>query len=141
MNARRRRYLLFFLGITGITAGVVVSLAAFRYEFVLREVVQSPPSSGHFAVYADFPPAEQRLIRGAIDGKRYVFEGQARLPKTPTIPYTGQLTVRYDGQSYLFNRRMFFAAGTRPGVATIALVVAGLLSVAIAVRRDMRAKH
>ncbi|MGN8213378.1 MULTISPECIES: hypothetical protein [Halococcus] len=141
MNSRGRRHLLFFAGIVALTTAVVVGLAAFRYEFVLREVVASPPPSGHFAVYADFPPAEQRLIEGAIDGNRYVFQGQAKLPKTPTIPYTGQLTVRYDGQSYLFNRRMFFAAGTRAGVATIALVVGGLLSVAIAVRRDMRVRR
>lgn len=141
MDARRRRYLLFYIGIAFLTGAVVLGIAALRYEFLLRTTAESAPMQSHFASYGAFSAAEQRMIQGAIDGQRYVFAARGKLPSVPRIPYVGQLTVRYDGRFYTFKRGLFFDIRTRASVAAIGSTVVGVVSVGTAVRRDIRAKH
>ncbi len=141
MNARQRRYLLFYIGIALLTGAIILGIAGLRYEFLLRATAESPPSQGNFAAYGAFSAAEQHMIQGAIDGQRYVFAARGSLPSVSSIPYTGQLTVRCNGVFYTFKRGLFFDIRTWMGAAAVVLTVVGVASVGTAVRRDMQARH
>ena len=139
MNARTARYLLFFVGIGLLLAALPVGLAGINYEFELRATHDEAPlnGGGSFANYESLEPRGQRMVRGAIDGRRYVVDRQGKLPRNGI----GKLTVEYRSRYYTLSRRPFLNLNTWPGRAAVGLALLGLSSTAVAVRRDVRARR
>jgi len=140
MESRTTRYLLFFGGILALTVAAVALPAGISYEFELRAAYADAPSGddgGTFVDYEALVPAERRMVRAAIDGRRYVLDRQGKLPRNGI----GELTVEYRERYYTFSRRPFLDANTWPGRGAIGLAIVGLSGTAVAIQRDMRARR
>ena len=130
---KRIHYGLFMLGVGLLCAGIVLFIPALQYEFT-QGTSDSIPEP-RVIKYELLTPQEQRVVDGALDGKTYRLETSGPLPGSAPVlePETMQVSKR--GTTHLFTSRAVFPAKEPKGMATIALVVGGLLVMVEAVRR------
>jgi hypothetical protein len=136
----RRKWLhygLSALGLFAFVGGVVLGVVALEYEFA-HEQAASGSSVGNEQVYdyGTLTEAEQRAVDDAIDGERQVFEDSTPLPggTTPTLG-AKEVTVKKGGTYHAFTARPVFPTTDPAGLATIALVLGGLLAMTDLIRR------
>jgi hypothetical protein len=135
-QARRKRlhYGLFFLGAFMLAAAVVLAVPTMQYQFEQGTVGDTSGGPGY--EYEYLTPQEQRVVDGALDGETYTFETSQPLPGAPGFAFEpSQVKVTKQGATHTFTYRVVFPAGSPKGMATIALIVGGLLTVVEAVRR------
>lgn len=126
---------LFVLGVFMLVAGVVLSVSALQYEF---KQSSSGNDDGQAPVYEYWmlTAQEQHVVDGALNGKTYVFDTRKPLPGESTLglqPTT--MTVNMWEGYRTFTYRIVFPARAPKGLASIALIVGGLLAMVEAVRR------
>ncbi|WP_440007435.1 ABC transporter ATP-binding protein [Halomicrococcus sp. SG-WS-1] len=130
-------YGVFFLGVFMVFGGIVAGFGALQYEFALDSTTENPEVGGRPVYeYGNLPPQEQRVVDGAIDGKRYAFESNTPIPG---VGQSGlrpkQVVVRKGDATYVFTHEIGFAETEPAGAAAVALVLVGFVAVAEAIRR------
>lgn len=131
-------YGLVFLGAFLVFGGIAVGLGALHYEFVLVSAAETPPESADFVYdYGELPADEQRVVDGAIEGERYVFDRTGPVPGAEKSTLRAQeMTVRKGETYYVFTHEIIFVSTEPMGLAAFALVLTGLFSVGEAIRSE-----
>lgn len=130
-------YGLFFLGVFLLIGSLVVGIGALKYEFVYVSSMENPTDWNRpLYNYEELPATEQRIVDGAINGNRYVFDRQGPIPggKMSSLG-TQELMVAKEGTYHIFTHQITFVPTETAGLAAIALAFAGLISVIEAIRR------
>jgi hypothetical protein len=135
-RARRKwiHYGLFFLGVFILVAGIVLFFPALQYEF--EQGTSGGDAGSRVYEYEMLTPQEQRIVDGALNGKTYMLETSKPLPGASTPGFEPRnVRVNKQGTTYTFTYRAVFPETAPKGMATITLVVGGLLAMGEAVRR------
>lgn len=135
-RSRRKRihYGLFMLGVFMLIAGAVLFIPALQYEFT--QGASGDVVGERVYEYEMLTPQEQRIVDGALNGETYVLETSEPIPGTSTLALQPKnVRVNRQGTTHTFTYRAVFPAKEPKGLATIALVVGGLLAMVEAVRR------
>lgn len=138
-RSRRKwiHYGLFVLGVFMLVGGMVLGVFALQYEFTRGSTAEGADVTGTpIYDYGTLTPQEQRVTDGAIDGKRYVFESSEPIPggSVPGLR-AKEIVVETGDTRHVFTQRITFPETEPKGLATIALVVGGLLAMVEAIRR------
>lgn len=122
------------LGVCMLIAGMVLFFPALQYEF--KQGTSGDDAGSRVYEYEMLIPQEQRIVDGALNGKTYMLETSKPLPgvSTPGLQ-PKSVKVRRQETTHTFTYRFVFPAMAPKGMATIALVVGGLLAMGEAVRR------
>lgn len=130
---KRIHYGLFMIGVGMLCAGMVLFIPALQYEFT-QGTSDSLPEP-RVIKYELLTPQEQRIVDGALNGKTYRLETSKPLPGSASVLEPNTVQVSRQGTTHMFTSRAVFPAKEPKGMATIALVVGGLLAMVEAVRR------
>lgn len=123
-------FCLLVLGICVAFAGILYWVGELDYDhhYELEGTYEElPPHQGGYRYYSSLPPAEQRVVDGAIDGRFYTFPNASKIP--PDF-------VRKGDTYYVFAYRTSFD-WTDPDMAKgTGVFLAGVLLTGEAVRRE-----
>jgi hypothetical protein len=130
-------YALFLLGVFLLIGSIAVGIGGFRYEFVYESSTKSPGDWDRpLYEYDQLQVNEQRVIDGAINGERYVFNSQPSIPGTGGSSLGGQeMMVLKQDTYYIFSHQTIFVSTTPAGLAAIAFALSGFVAIIEAVRR------
>ncbi|WP_435362172.1 ABC transporter ATP-binding protein [Haloarchaeobius sp. DFWS5] len=135
-QSRRKRiqYGLFFLGVFMLVASIALFLPALQYEF--QQDSDGVADGQRVNEYETLTPQEQRIVDGALDGKKYVLETSEPLPGTAQFALEPKhMKVNKQGTVHTFAYQNTFPATEPVGLAVIGLAIGGLLAMGEAARR------
>jgi len=129
-------FALFFLGVVLLlVVATSFGIGAIRYEFSYGGTVENTETVRWVFEYEDLTPEDRALVQRAIDGERFVFGSDGRLPG----PGRGEIAIRHQEEWHLFHRRMYFEPESPFGIASIASALTGVACIGESIRRKRRA--
>lgn len=133
LDARRKRYLAFFVGLGLLSVAVMLGTTGVRYGMYLDE--DADGSSAKLVLqYDTLSENDQETFRHILQGETVEYNSRAQLPGLDT----GPMILDYQGESYVIQRSMYFDWTTPSGAVALGIGIVGLVAVVWAVREDVR---
>ncbi|PSP55811.1 hypothetical protein BRC82_04315 [Halobacteriales archaeon QS_1_67_19] len=132
---KTRHFLLVFVGICLVFAGIVTAIGAYEYEVKKVDTVDGQaPELEEFIDYERLDGQQKEIVDRALAGEAVAVREADDLPGHREKQ--GKLGVAKDGTYHILTRRMFFNWRTDFGLASLALWAAGLAAISEGVRRS-----